>query len=62
MALYEYECCICANSGTNEPYEFTTNIPMKDRHVMPKCPKCGLDTQVKKVIRTAVPKSQSWRA
>ena len=53
--IYEYECGNCK-------YDFEEDIPLKDRHIMPKCPKCNLTKEVKKVIRTAVPKSQSWRA
>jgi len=64
MPVYEYECgsskCLEDNGG--KPREFTHNMPLKDYDKSPTCARCDTSRNVKKVIRSAVPRSQSWRA
>ena len=55
MVLHDWECS-CSKNKT-----FEANIPLKDNHKKPKCPKCKSSKNVKKVIVTAFPKMQSWR-
>ena len=59
---YEYECTNSKCGTKNRPHEFEDDVSMANRHTMPHCPKCKKNTWVKKVIRTAFPRSQSWRA
>jgi len=60
---YEYECsskeCLERNNG--KPHEFVMDIPLKDYDKMPVCVICNSDEHVRKVIKSAFPKSQSWR-
>lgn len=61
MPIYEY---VCENEGCKtkkKPLEFTRLMPLKDYLKMPICPRCQSSDYVKKIIATAVPKSQSWR-
>jgi hypothetical protein len=58
---YEYECVNEKCVVKKEPHEFEADIPLKDKNIMPYCPKCGKNTWVKKVIKTAFPTSHSWR-
>jgi len=59
---YEYECnsdkCLDKNNG--KPREFIMDIPLKDYDKMPTCEECNSSLEVKKVIRSAYPKSQTW--
>jgi len=56
MPLYDFEC---SNHG-KKPYDFERSVALNDK-VKPKCPKCNKSGKVKKVIKTAVPVSQSWK-
>jgi hypothetical protein len=59
---YEYECgsdkCLAKNGN---PREFTMDMPLKDYNKMPTCEVCNSSAEVKKVIKTPMPRSQSWR-
>ena len=61
MPLYEYECHSdgCREGGDNA-HDFTASVKMEDRATMPVCDQCGDNDGVKKVIKTAFPKSRSW--
>jgi hypothetical protein len=62
LPLYEFDCenKKCMKKG--KPHEFTDNLKVAEMKAgkKPKCPKCNNSKNVKKVIRTAFPKSQSW--
>ena len=52
---YEYEC---PNKDCNTT-DFTADKPLSKYKEPAKCPKCG--TESPKVMKTPVPRSQSWR-
>jgi predicted nucleic acid-binding Zn ribbon protein len=62
MPLYEFECLNEKCMKGKKPFEFEAMQSLNKCHEPVECPKCNNNKDVKKVIRTAVPKSQSWRA
>ena len=62
MPLYEYDCESPKCMKRGKPFEFTANLKVAEMKAgeKPECSKCGKKDKVKKVIRTAFPKSQSW--
>lgn len=61
MPIYEYECHNPRCQEDNKPLEFEANQPLSLVSEPAECPKCKDNGYVKKVIRSAVPKSMSWK-
>lgn len=60
MPLYEYECSKENCKENDKPFEFEEMKKLSERDQMVDCPKCGDNKEVKKVQRTAFPKSHTW--
>lgn len=63
MPMYEFECSNPkCEEKKGEPFEFDAMMKMAESDVPAECPKCETNNNVKKVVRTAFPKSKSWGA
>lgn len=62
MPLYEYECHN-PDCGTSDgrPHEFEAMRKLVERDDIPDCDTCVSPVLVRKVIRSAVPRSMTWR-
>ncbi len=61
MPMYDYECTNAECNPKKKSYEFEESRSLANRHDIPYCPVCKKNTWVKKVIKKAFPKSQSWK-
>lgn len=61
MPTYEYECSNQKCQKGKKPHEFSGFQPLAKYKEPVPCPKCKSTKHVKKVVRSAFPKSQSWR-
>ena len=61
MPTYEYECHNPTCKNDEKPHEFDGFQPLVRHNEPAECPSCKNNDYVKKVIRSAVPKSHSWK-
>lgn len=61
MPIYEYECNNPNCVKDNKPLEFEGHQPLANRDEPVGCPNCMSTDFVKKVIRSTVPKSMTWK-